>query len=136
MKAAGESYATWNDPSAPNAWAAPWTVLTPTTLPLGVVATSYNNGSFMVIVTGGAQGVPVNINTISGSGTLVYQVDWNNGVLTVSPVEVTTTAGQNTLSTNLVASTPVKVYGIPQANGTINAYVLTYFTGFAQATTN
>jgi hypothetical protein len=30
----------------------------------------------------------------------------------------------------------VKVYGIPQANGTIKCYVLSYFTGFASATTN
>jgi len=35
-----------------------------------------------------------------------------------------------------VTGTPVKVYGIPQASGTIKCYVLTYLTGFAQATTN
>jgi hypothetical protein len=136
MQAAGETYATWNDPAALNAWAAPSAVLIPTTIPLGTAATSYNSGSFTVGVTGGAQAVPVNLNTTSGSATLVYQVDWSNGVLTVSPVDITTTAGQNTLSTNLVTGTLVKVYGIPQANGTINAYVLTYFTGFASATTN
>lgn len=33
-------------------------------------------------------------------------------------------------------NTPVKVFGIPQADGTIKAYVPFYFTGFAQATTN
>lgn len=136
MQAAGETYAIWNDPAAPNAWAAPSTVLLPTTIPLGAAATSYNNGSFTVTVLGGTQAVPVNINTTSGSGTLVYQVSWSNGVLTITPVDVTTTAGQNTLATNLVTGTPVKVYGIPQANGTINAYVLSYFTGFGQATTN
>ena len=136
MQAAGETHALWNDPAAPNAWAAPSAVLLPTTIPLGAAATSYNNGSFTVTVLGGTQAVPVNINTTSGSGTLVYQVNWSNGVLTITPVDVTTTAGQNTLSTNLVTGTPVKVYGIPQANGTINAYVLSYFTGFGQATTN
>jgi hypothetical protein len=51
-------------------------------------------------------------------------------------VDITTTAGQNTLTTNLVMGTPVKVYGIPQADGTIKCYVLRYFTGFAQASTN
>jgi len=136
MQAAGETYATWNDPAAANAWAAPSAVLNPTTLPLGAAATSYNNGSFTVTVTGGTQAVPVNLNTTSGSATLVYQVDWSNGILTISPVDITTTSGQNTLTTNLVTGTPVKVYGIPQANGTINGYVLTYFTGFGQATTN
>jgi Domain of unknown function (DUF4382) len=136
LQAAGETYATWNDPSAPNTWAAPSAVLIPTTIPLGAAATSYNNGSFTVTVLGGTQAIPVNLNTTSGSATLVYQVSWVNGILTVSPVDITTTAGQNALSTNLVTGTPVKVCGIPQANGTINAYVVSYFTGFAQATTN
>ena len=136
MKANGVSYATWNDPNAQNAWAAPWTVLTPTRLPLGVAATSYNNGSFTVSVSGGTQAVSVNLNTTSGSATLVYQVDWTNGILTVSPVDISTSAGQATLTINLLMNTPVKVYGIPQSDGTITAYVLFYFTGFAQATTN
>jgi len=136
MKAAGETYATWNDPIAASAWAAPSAVLTPTEIPFGVAATSYSSGSFTVSVTGGTQAVPVNLSSTSGSATLVYQVDWTNGVLTISPVDLTTSAGQTTLTTNLVANTPVKVYGIPQANGTINAYVLAYFTGFAQATTD
>jgi Domain of unknown function (DUF4382) len=136
MQAAGETWATWNDPAAPSAWAAPSAVLIPTTIPLGTAATSYTNGSFTVQVLGGTQAVPVNLSTTSGSATLVYQVNWSNGVLTISPVDITTTAGQNTLSTNLVTGTPVKVYGIPQANGTIKCYVLSYLTGFAQATTN
>jgi hypothetical protein len=136
MNATGESYAVWNDPNALNAWAAPWTVLTPTKVPLGIAATSYNNGSFTVSVTGGTQAVPVSLNTTSGSATLVYQVDWTNGILTVSPVDISTSAGQTTLTTNLVMNTPVKVFGIPQADGTIKAYVLFYFTGFAQATSN
>jgi hypothetical protein len=74
--------------------------------------------------------VPVNLSTTSGSATLVYQVDWTTNVLTASPVNITTSAGQTTLTTNLVPNTPVKVYG------TIKCSVLTYFTGFAQATTN
>jgi hypothetical protein len=136
MQSAGETWATWNDPNAPNAWAAPSAVLIPTPIPMGTAATSYNNGSFAVTVLGGTQAVPVSLSTSSGSATLVYQVSWSNGVLTVSPVDITTTAGQNTLSSNLVTGTPVKVYGIPQASGTIKCYVLTYLTGFAQATTN
>jgi len=136
MKAAGESYAIWNDPSAANAWAIPRTILTPTQVPFGTAATAYSNGSFNVSVPGGTQTVPVNLNTTSGSATLVYQVDWTNGILSISPVDISTSAGQTTLSTNLVANTPVKVYGIPQADGTIKAYVLTYFTGFATATTD
>jgi len=136
MQAAGETYAKWNDQTVPGVWNAPSAVLIPTTIPLGLAATSYNNGSFTVGVPGGVQTVPVNLSTSSESATLVYQVEWSGGILTISPVDITTTAGQNTLSTNLVTGTPVKVYGIPQANGTIKCYVLTYFTGFAQATTN
>ena len=136
MKVRGESYALWNDPSGPNSWSAAWAVLEPTNVPLGTAATGYSNGSFTLAVTGGANTVPVNLSTAAGSGTLVYQVDWTNNVLTVSPVDITTSAGQTTLTTNLVPNTPVKVYGIPQADGTIKCYVLTYFTGFAQATTN
>jgi len=129
----GESYATWNDPIAANAWAVPWTVLMPTTVPLGTAATSYVNGSptgsFTMSETGGTTTVPVDLTTMSGSGTLVYQVDRTNGVVTVSAVDITTTAGQNTVTTNLVAGTPVKVYGIPQANASLKAYVVIYYTG-------
>jgi Domain of unknown function (DUF4382) len=136
MTTAGESFATWNDPSAPNAWAVPWSVLVPTKVPQAVAATSYNSGSFTVSVANGTQTVPVNLNTTSGSGTLVYQVSWSGNVMTISPVDVTTTAGQNTVTLNLVTSTPVKVFGIPQADGSIKAYVITYFLGFGTATTN
>ena len=136
MKAAGESYAIWNDPSAANAWSIPRTILTPTEVPFGTAATSYSNGSFTVSVPGGMQAVTVNLNTNSGSATLVYQVDWSNGFLTISPVDMSTSSGQNTLTTSLVANTPVKVFGVPQADGTIKAYVLSYFTGFAAASTD
>jgi hypothetical protein len=125
------SFATWNDPIQANAWAAPWTVLIPTTVPLGTAATSYSNGTFTMSETGGVTAVPVNLSTTSGSGTLVYQVDRTNGIVTVSAVDITTSAGQTTITTGLVAGTPVKVYGIPQANGTIKAYVAIYFTGMA-----
>jgi len=136
MKVTGETWATWNDPASLNTWAAPSAVLTPTAVPLGLAATGYNSGSFAIGVPGGTTTVPVKLSTTSGSATLVYQVDWTNGILTISPVDITTTAGQTTLSTNLVANTPVKVFGIPQADGSIRCYVLSYFTGFAQATTN
>jgi len=136
MKVRGESYTLWNDPNGPNSWAASFTVLEPTAVPFGLAATGYGNGNFTVGVPGGANTVPVDLNTTSGSATLVYQVDWTNNILTISPVDISTSAGQSTLTTNLVANTPVKVYGIPQADGSIKCYVLTYFTGFAQASTN
>lgn len=131
----GVTFATWNDPIQANAWAAPWAVLIPTTVPLGTAATSYSNGTFSLTEPGGVNAVPVNLSTTSGSGTLVYQVDRTNGVVTVSAVDITTTAGQATIAAGLVTGTPVKVFGIPQANGTIKAYVVIYFTGTIPAAT-
>jgi hypothetical protein len=59
----------------------------------------------------------------------VYQVDLTGGILTVSPIDVTTADGLTALTTNLTAGEPVKVYGIPQADGTLKAYVIAYYTG-------
>ncbi|MGO9641735.1 MAG: DUF4382 domain-containing protein [Candidatus Acidiferrales bacterium] len=134
--AAGESFATWNDPIAASGWAVPWTVLMPTTVPLGTAATSYSNGSFTMAEPGGTLDVPVNLSTTSGSATLVYQVDRTNNVVTISSVDITTTAGQTTITNNLVATTPVKVFGVPQANGSIKAYVVLYFTGVKPTATS
>ena len=131
----GESYARWNDPILANAWAVPWTVLMPTTVPLGTAATSYSNGVFTMSETGGTTAVPVDLSTTSGSGTLVYQVDRTNGIVTVSAVDITTTAGQTTITNNLITGTPVKVFGVPQANATIKAYVVIYYTGSMPAMT-
>lgn len=132
----GESYATWNDPIQANTWAVPWVVLMPTTVPLGMAATSYSNGVFTMSETGGTTDVPVDLSTTPGSGTLVYQVDrTSGGVVTVSAVDITTSAGQTTITNNLVAETPVKVYGIPQANVTIKAYVVIYYTGTTPSAT-
>jgi hypothetical protein len=77
----------------------------------------------------GNTNVTVNLSTTMGSATLVYQVDRTNGVVTVSAVDITTPAGQATITSGLIAGTPVKVYGIPQANATLKAYVVIYFTG-------
>jgi hypothetical protein len=71
----------------------------------------------------------VDVSTTSGSATLVYQVDLTNGILTVSPIDVSTSDGLASLMTNLTAGEPVKVYGIPQADGTLKAYVMAYYTG-------
>jgi hypothetical protein len=125
----GETYATWNDPAAASAWAAPLAVLMPTNVPVGTAATSYSSGSFTLLALGGTNAVPVNLSTTSGSATLVYQIDMTGGIITISPVDITTTNGQTTLSTNLVANTPVKVFGVPQPDGSIKAYVVFYYTG-------
>jgi len=82
-------------------------------------------------VMGGATAATVNVSTTSGSATLVYQVDVTNGVVTISPIDITTSSGLASLTAGLMTGAPVKVYGVPQANDMLQAYVLTYFTGQA-----
>jgi hypothetical protein len=129
IPAVGASYAIWNDPASADAWSAPWVVLSPTPLPLGKVASAFASNMFGMTVTGGATPVNVDVSTTSGSATLVYQVDRTNNVITVSPEDVTASAGLDALTAGLALGAPVKVYGVPQADGSIKAYVLTYYTG-------
>jgi len=56
-------------------------------------------------------------------------VDRTNGVVSVSPIDITTAGGLASLTSGLAMGAPVKVYGVPQADGSLRAYVLTYFTG-------
>ncbi len=137
MPVVGASYAIWADPANSTGWAVPWTIVAPAPLPLATVATGWvqnvTSDSFNIAVTGGTNQVTVDASAVPGSATLVYQVDRNNGIITISPVDLTTSAGQNTVQTNLNLGTPVKVFGVPQINGSIKAYVFFYFTGTAPA---
>ncbi len=125
----GVSTATWGDPANAAGWSLRDAVLLPTPVPLGAVTTAYAGGTFAMSVAGGTQPVTVDVSTTSQSATLVYQIDRIGGVITVSPIDITSSAGANTVAQNLVAGVPVKVYGIPQTDGTLKAYVLAYFTG-------
>jgi hypothetical protein len=127
----GISFATWNDPANPSGWAAAASILTPSTLPLGSVATGLVNNAFTMTVIGGTTAATVDVSTTSGSATLVYQVDCTAGIVTVSSIDITTSSGLASLTTGLSAGAPVKVYGVPQAGDTLKAYVLAYFTGQA-----
>ena len=125
----GVSFSIWNDPANANGWSAAATILTPSTLPLGLVASGLASNAFTMTIPGGANAATVDVSATSGSATLVYQVDLTNGVLTVSPIDITTTSGLATLTSNLTAGEPVKGYGIPQPDGTLKAYVIAYYTG-------
>ena len=129
----GISFATWNDPANPHGWAASAAILTPSLLPLGFVAGGLMHNAFIMTVVGGTTAATVDVGTTSGSATLVYQVDYTGGLVTVSPIDIATSSGLASLTAGLVAGVPVKVYGIPQADGTLKAYVLAYFTGQAPA---
>jgi hypothetical protein len=131
VSATGATFAKWNG----SGWAAPWVILDPTQIPLGTAATGFvyttgnPTGSFTMQVPLGTQAVTVNLSTVSGSATLVYEVDRIGPIVTITPVDITTTAGQTIVKNNLVPTTPVDVFGVPQANDTIKAYVVFYYTG-------
>jgi Domain of unknown function (DUF4382)/Domain of unknown function (DUF5666) len=129
VSAWGVSDAVWADPANSTGWSVPWTILLPTPIPLGTVATAYANNAFTMTVAGGASPATVDVSTTSGSATLVYQVDRTNNVLTISPIDVTTSSGLTSITNGLATGALVKVYGVPQANGTLQAYVLAYYTG-------
>jgi hypothetical protein len=133
MKAWGATFAIWADPADPGGWSAPWTVLEPTPVPLGTVATPWASGAsggfFGITVPNGGSTVSVAVNTTSGSAPLVYQIDVTNGVMTVSAVDITTSTGLNDMIAGLAVGAPVKVFGIPQPDGTIKSYVVFYYTG-------
>src|SRR6202789_355493 len=125
----GVSFAIWNDPANANGWSAAATILTPSTLPLGLAASGLASNAFTMTIPGGANAATVDVSATSGSATLVYQVDLTNGVLTVSPIDITTTSGLATLTSNLTAGGPGKVDGQPHTRGAIKAYVMAYYTG-------
>lgn len=125
----GVSFASWNDPAHANGWSASATVLTPSLLPLGVVASGLIGNAFTMSVPGGTNAPSVQVSSTTASATLVYQVDMTHGVLTISPIDITTSGGMAALRSGLTAGEPVAVYGLPQLDGSIKAYVLAYYTG-------
>ncbi len=135
IPAYGFTAATWADPANPSGWAAPWVGLLPSPAPLATVASGLSsNDQFTFTTDVSAVTYTADVSTTSGSATLVYQVDRSNGVLTVSPVDITTASGLSTFTQALIAgSTPVKVYGVPQTDGSLRAYVVFYYTGDAPA---
>jgi hypothetical protein len=131
----GASYALWNDPAAPSDWSAPWVVIGPSPIPLGTVFTSWTptstGGQFDLSVPGGSLTPRVTASSDPNSATLVYQVDRasTGRRVTISPQDLTTEAGLTNVANNLQPGTPVKVFGVPQADKSIRAYVIFYYTG-------
>lgn len=91
-------------------------------------ATGHTYG-FQVGVTGGSTNVPVDVSTMPGSATLVYQVDRTNGVITMTQQDITSSAGLAAFTNGLSLTSPIRVAGVPTRNGHIRAYAVTYFTG-------
>jgi hypothetical protein len=93
------------------------------------VTSGFTGSSFAMTVLGGTQPATVDVGTAAPAATLVYQVDRTGGVVTVSPIDITSSSGLSTFTQSLIAGVPVKVYGVPQADGTLKAYVIAYYTG-------
>jgi hypothetical protein len=129
LTAWGLSRSIWADPANASGWSVREAVLMPTPLPLGTVSSPFSGGTFAMTVQGGAQPATVDVSTTTQSATLVYQVDRSGAVVTVSPIDVTTSSGLSAVTQNLIANVPVKVYGVPQSDGTLQAYVIVYYTG-------
>jgi uncharacterized protein DUF4382 len=133
LTAWGVSRATWGDPANSIGWSLRNAVLVPTPVPLGVVSTAFSGDTFAMTVSGGSTPVTVDVSTVVKSATLVYQIDRSGAVLTISPIDVTTPAGIAAITTGLTAGALVKVFGVPQPDGTLRAYVLAYYTGMMPA---
>jgi Domain of unknown function (DUF4382) len=134
VSSVGSSFAVWNDPANVGGWAVANTILLPTRLPLGMVVSGLTNlgvgsNSFTMNTLGGTTAATIDVSSASDEATLVYQVDRTAGIVTVSSIDITTPTGLATLTANLVTGVPVRVYGIPQSNDALKAYVLVYFTG-------
>ena len=125
------SFVRWGDNANPNGWSAARSIVVPVPLPRGTVSTAYANNAFAMSLAGGTKPVTVTVSTTPGSATLVYQVDRTGGVITVSPQDVTTSGGLAAMTAGLASGAVVKVDGAPQADGTLKAYVLAYFTGLS-----
>jgi hypothetical protein len=136
----GVSYVTWGDPANATGWSAASSILEPTPLPVGTVASppmaGTNAETFTITAVNGANPVTVDAGIVSGSATLVYQVDMTGGVVTVSPIDITTAAGLSSFTSGMSTGTKVRVSGVPQADGSVKAYVITYFTGTTPAAAN
>jgi hypothetical protein len=114
-------------------------VLLPTPAPLGLISSAFSTSSdsFMYSVplptaaptnTPAAQAVPVYLSVTSGSATLVYQVDRQGNVITITPQDISNPTTLTTVAGKLTANVPVKVFGVPQPDGSIRAYTLLYYT--------
>ncbi len=137
MNASGASYATWvGAPAAGmSPWQVPMAILEPTPLPLAQIVQGVTGSSFtMSLVNNGGNAVTVDFDATAGSATLVYQVNRSDGVVTITPLDLSNSADFTTFTTSLTASTLVKVWGVPQpagtaASGAVKAYVIFYYTG-------
>ncbi len=133
VNAWGISAAKWADPANSTGWSAAWSILEPTPIPLGVVSSAYANNAFAMTVAGGTTAVTIDVSTTQNAATLAYQIDRAGNIVTVSQIDLTSSSDLATFTQAMTAGVPVKVFGVPQPDGTLKAYVIAYYTGMAPA---
>jgi hypothetical protein len=159
VNAWGLSWSAWGDDANSNGWAALFSVLVPTPIPppttcsscsgVGTVSSPppaapwASSVTFWMTANGntGGNSVNVDLSTVTGSATLVFQIQASGtGIITVTPQDITQASVQGTVATALSTgcggagcSTEVGVYGVPQPDGSIMAYALFYYTGQTQS---
>lgn len=111
--AKGISTLTWNGTSS--VWDANTCVLLPIAQQ-GSITTSLSGSTFGFTPTSGSA-ESVNVSSTLGSATLVYQVQIQSGVVTVSPVD------SASWHTALAAGTHARIFAVPTASG-LQAYVV------------
>jgi len=144
LQPVGISFATWGDAAAPTTWSAKWVNLLPAPAPLGNIVSPFaaSTSSFTYSIplptaapksTAAANTVTVDLMTASGSATLVYQVDRQSptAVVTVTPQDISVAATLSAVGADLIKGVPVKVFGVPNPDGSIKAYTLFYYTNTA-----
>ena len=130
------SYTTWGNAADLNGWSAPYAILMPQTIPHTVVASALvakpnatNSYTFGINATGGTQSVTVDVSAVTGSATLVYQVDRSGDQVTITPQDITSASGLAALTAGLASGNKIEVTGVPQSDGSISAYMIKYYTG-------
>lgn len=108
-------------------WAAQTAIFGPTQLSnrAQTITTAYGSGSLGVSYTpeGGAPAatVTVNLATVIGSQPLVTEFTWGTHAVTSVPLDSSQWAAK------LTAGSKVRVFGIPRADGSLDAYVVNLF---------
>ena len=133
LPAVGISAAVWGDPANMSGWSAQNAILLP--VPVGPRhgeqhQRTVSADSVGISTVASSTGYTVDFSTTSGQATLVYQVARTNGIVTVSPVDISTASGLTTFENALMASgTLVKVFAVPAPTGSLQAYVVFYYGG-------
>ena len=73
--------------------------------------------------------MPVNFSTTKGQATQAYEINRSKDVVTVTAVDLTSIAGITSLTNGLKSGARIKLSAVPNSDGTLKAFSMSYFTG-------